>query len=122
MTSADSDACQLLTLILPQHTDALSDSDLATLIKLLRPVVSLWDILGVQLGVPQAEIQIIKAKPLLLAGAPLSFLQEMLYIWLQRKPPEHDWPTVRQLCDTLEGDVLEANIVAENVKASFSSE
>ncbi len=74
--------------------------------RLLRPVAAEWELLGVQVGVAPNELRIIKSKPLLLATAPLSFLQETLYVWLQQRPPERSWPTVRVLCDALKSELM----------------
>ena len=67
------------------------------------------------------ELQIIMAKPMLMATAPLSYLQEILYIWLQQRPPEREWPTVRKLCDALDNDIVEATELAATVRAALTS-
>lgn len=90
--------------------------------ELLRPVAPKWNLLGLQLGIPMSEIQIIMAKPMLMTGAPLSYMQEALYIWLQQKPPDYPWPTISHLCKVLKSDVIDEDILASQVKEALPGE
>lgn len=99
--------------------DVLSVDHMGILMKLLRPVSPKWNLLGPQLGIPMTEIQIIMAKPMLIPGAPLSYMQEALYVWLQQKPPNYSLPTVSQLCAALRTDVIDEAILSEEINDYF---
>ncbi len=77
----------------------------------------------VQLGVSPGDLQTIKATPSNYATAPMSFLQDSLYLWLQQGPPNKYWPTVRELCDVLESEVIgEKCELAENIRTELLRE
>ena len=57
-----------------------------------------WSSIGSHLGFLQSELDIIKAKPLLLSEAPNSWLREMLAEWLQWAPGDSQGSRV---CATL---------------------
>ena len=90
--------------------------------EVLRPVAPKWNLLGLQLGIPMSEIQIVMAKPLLMSGAPLSYMQEALFIWLQQKPPDKPWPTISHLCTVLKTDVIDEDVLAAEVEKALVGE
>ena len=64
----------------------LSESDLPHLLGRLDEHASKWRDIGMHLGFRQTELDNIQAIPLLLTGAPKSFLRAMLSEWLQWAP------------------------------------
>ena len=84
--------------------DILTEEDLVSLMNLLRPVAHKWETLCVQLGVSMGDIKNIGANPMKFSGAPLTFLQDGLYVWLQNSPgPKR---SISALCDVLKGPVI----------------
>lgn len=75
-----------------------------------------WEILGVQLQFEYDEILNIRSKLALIPGAPLSYLQEMIGIWLNRQPPKYpSYPTLSMLIDALKCDAVAESNVAEKL-------
>ena len=66
----------------------------------LNPHASQWQAIGQHLGFLPEELNAIQAKPLLLAGAPKSHLNDMLASWLQWAPGDARGSTS---CATLSG-------------------
>ena len=64
----------------------LTESDLPALLSKLNSHASKWRDIGSQLGFLEGELATIEDKPLLLTGAPKSWLREMLSEWLQWAP------------------------------------
>lgn len=96
----------------PVNPEILTEKDLGTLIRLLRPVAIKWEAFCVQLGVPFTEVQLIRQSPILFSGAPVSFFQEALQLWLsQRKGC-----TISTLCAALRSDPVDANELAGQVE------
>ena len=67
----------------------LTECHLSVLINVLKSHAGKWMEIGVHLGFRQGDLQKFAANPLLLANAPLSFLQAMLSEWLQRAPRDN---------------------------------
>lgn len=59
---------------------------------------------------------------MLMSGAPLSYMQEALYIWLQQKPPDKSWPTISHLCKALKTDVIDEDVLAADVEKALVGE
>ena len=85
---------------------------------LLRPVAARWYVLCIQLGVSHGDLDNIAANPLKLAGAPLTFLQDGLYVWLQQDPPSKR--TISALCDVLRSPVMDENRLCREVAESLN--
>lgn len=82
----------------------------------LRPVAPKWQVFSVQLGVPASEVDVIAAKPLLLSGAPLTFLQDALKYWISESHPAC---TLNTLCDVLKSDLVNESALAVHLEAHF---
>ena len=103
--------------------DVLSERDLTFLMNALRALASRWLLLGQQLSISMAELSNISAKPMLLHGAPLTFLQEMLYVWLGSIPPSSgvEWPSMRALCVALRSEVINEAVLAVELEHQFAA-
>ena len=64
----------------------LTQPDHGKICEQLSPHASQWQAIGQHLGFLPEELSPIQAKPLLLAGAPKSYLSAMLASWLQWAP------------------------------------
>lgn len=80
---------------------------------LLRQVASKWEILCLQLGVPQGDLNNIASNPMRFSGAPLTFLQDALYSWLQGRD---DQRTISALCTALRSDVVDEEVLSHEVE------
>ena len=69
-----------------RSTDSYDDCDHPRLYEKLKEHSSKWKEVGTLLGFRPGELNNIEAKPLLLRGAPKSWLYEMLEEWLQWAP------------------------------------
>ena len=69
---------------------------------LLHGVCDKWYVIGLEIGFFPRELNQICSKPLLLAGAPTSFLTEILSQWIQWPTVNHPKkPTLGALCESL---------------------
>ena len=98
------------------NSDVLRKDDISFLMRELRPVAPKWQIFSVQLGVPASEVDVIAAKPLLLPGAPLTFLQDALTYWIRKSHPAC---TLNTLCDVLKSDLVNESTLAVHVEVHF---
>ena len=98
------------------NSDVFRKEDIGFLVKHLRPIAPKWQIFSVQLGVPTSEMNVIAAKPLLLSGAPLTFLQDALNYWISEAHPAC---TLNTLCDVLKSEVVGEGTLAVQVEAKF---
>ena len=98
------------------NSDVLRKEDIGFLMRELYPLAPKWQIFGVQLGVPTSELSIIAAKPLLISGAPLTFLQDALNYWICETHPAC---TVNSLCDVLKSEVMGEGTLAVQVEGKF---
>ena len=80
----------------------------------LHCIAPKWQIFCVQLGVPNGELNVIAAKPLLLAGAPVTFLQDALDYWICKAHP-----TLNILCEALKSKVVGESTLAVHFEAKF---
>ena len=78
-----------------------------------------WKSIAIYLGFTGSELKIIEAKPLLLSGAPTSWLNEMLSEWLQCAPGDGRGSTkiatLEGLRDALDKAGLGGNIIASKL-------
>ena len=79
----------------------LSEQDFARISAKLSPHSSRWRRIGEGLGFTPAELSNIEAAPLLLPGAPVSYLSAILSGWLQWAPGDargsRDYATLQSL-------------------------
>lgn len=90
----------------PHASDSkLTSRNHASLFKQLSQLAAKWDDIGRELGFKQGELDNIKDSPLLLSGAPLSWLGTMLSQWLEWAPGDsrgsRDFATLEGLKDAL---------------------
>ena len=69
-----------------ESVSRLNDQDLTWLCEKLGPCAYKWRLIAQGLGFTDHELCNIEAAPLLLTGAPYSYLQAMLSRWLQWAP------------------------------------
>lgn len=94
--------------------DVFRKDDVPFLIRELRDVAPRWQIFCSQLGVPISELNIIAAKPLLLSGAPVTYLQDALDHWISSERS-----TLGILCEALKTEVVGEDTLAAKVKTRF---
>jgi hypothetical protein len=98
------------------NLDVFRREDIGFLVKELYPIAPKWQVFSVQLGVPTSELNVIAAKPLLLSGAPLTFLQDALNYWICNTHPAC---TLNTLCDVLKSEVMGESMLAAQVETKF---
>ena len=95
----------------------LSDKDLVHLMQLLQNHSFKWNPIGLSLGFTQDELNTISGMIKLLAGAPGSYLQELLSQWVQWPTTDHpSHPTVRALCTALRSSLVGLGSLADEVE------
>ena len=94
--------------------DVFRKDDLPFLMRELHDVAPKWQIFCSQLGVPISELNIIAAKPLLLSGAPVTYLQYALDLWICSKQS-----TLGVLCEALRTEVVGEDTMAVKVERRF---
>ena len=94
--------------------DVFRKDDLPFLIRELHEIAPKWQIFCSQLGMPISELNIIAAKPLLLSGAPITYLQAALDRWICSK---HS--TLGELCVALRTEVVGEDTLAAKVETRF---
>ena len=86
-------------------TKRLTECDITALIGKLEPHAHQWRDIAMHLGFQQTELDNIQARPLLLQGAPQSWLRAMLSEWLQWAPNDSrgssSFATLQALKDAL---------------------
>ena len=100
-------------------TDELpvTDKQVAALLELIHTHSSKWDVIGAMLGFAPSEIQKIRSTPLLLAGAPTTYLTELLNQWVQWPTFSHPTkPTLRALCTSLRSSLVGLGSLADKVE------
>ena len=89
----------------------LTESHLRELLPKLRNHTGKWRDIGLHLGFQSGELDNIQARPLLLQGAPESWLGAMLTEWLQRSPNDcRGSSSIENLRLSLEKNSIRANI------------
>ena len=99
--------------------DAFKPADISSLVNDLATVAYKWEQIALQLGFEYDAVQNIKAKPSLFHGAPLSYLQEVLGLWLKRKPPTHEYPTKPSLINALQSKSTNELMLAKTLKEKY---
>ena len=98
------------------NLDIFRREDIGFLVRELHTIAPKWQIFSVQLGVPTSELNVIAAKPMLLPGAPVTFLQDALNYWIC---DTHPACTLNTLCDVLKSEVMGESTLAIQVEAKF---
>lgn len=89
------------------------------LMNLLRPVAFKWESLCLQLGISQGDLNNISCNPMKIAGAPLSFLQDALYSWMQQS--DDDRHTIAVLCEALRANAVGEEVLAGRVETELKA-
>ena len=100
--------------------DVLTEADLRTLVNLLDEVADRWHDLCLQLGVPNSTLRSIEARPLLLTGAPKTWLREGLSTWLESGASQQSC-TISALCDALRQPSLDEGVLADQVQLQLNN-
>ena len=102
--------------------EELSIWDLHGLLILLQCVAAKWRSIGLALGFLDRELHVIEIKPENVDGGPLHCFRDLLSRWLKWEPPNHTWPTVKDLARALRhpfvGEKRLANKLEEEYKIS----
>ena len=125
--SKDSDVCGPLSLnhcvwseepqSPPTSDRHLTESDIPQLMEKLAPHAANWWEIGTALGFLPYELKLIRASPLLMYGAPASFLGEMLSKWVQWSPEtvHAKYATIADLRQALRSQLVGLGAAAEAV-------
>ena len=95
----------------------LSAKDIVNLMRLLQSYSYKWNPIGLSLGFTPHELCTISCMVILLTGAPVSYLQELLSQWVQWPTEEHqNSPTLQALCAALQSPLVGLGSLAEEVE------
>ena len=98
-------------------TTILTERDVVNLLHLLQCYSFKWNEIGLSLGFITPELNTISKMPLLLVGAPTSYLQELLSQWVQWPTASHSTrPTLESLCGALRSSLVGLGSLADQVK------
>ena len=100
--------------------DAFKQTDISSLVNVLAPVAYKWEQLALQLGFEYDAVQNIKAKTSLIPGAPQSYLQDVLGLWLKHKPPTQEYPTKSSLIQALQSESMDEMVLAKAVQEKYN--
>ena len=85
--------------------------------RLLQSYSYKWNQIGLSLGFTQHELRTISNMVILLTGAPVSYLQELLSQWVQWPTTDHpNHPTLEALCTALSSSLVGLGSLAEEVE------
>ena len=94
-----------------------TEKDILNLLRLLQIYSFKWNEIGLSLGFVTPELTTISSMPLLLVGAPTSYLQELLSQWVQWPTASHSTrPTLESLCGALQSSIVGLGSLADKVK------
>ena len=79
----------------------LTEDDLFHLTDMLRPAAPKWLEIGGTLGIANSDLTIIENHPMLIPKGVPGYFREMLSTWLKWAPPNHSWPTIQDLVDSV---------------------
>ena len=101
----------------PTSDRHLTESDIPQLMEKLAPHAANWWEIGTALGFLPYELKLIRASPLLMYGAPASFLDEMLSKWVQWSPEtvHAKYATIADLRQALRSQLVGLGAAAEAV-------
>ena len=101
----------------------LSEGDFTGIMDILRPHSFKWKAIGQGLGFTSPELSTIEATPLLITGAPASFLSALLGGWMQWAPGDargsKDYATLQSLRTAVSKAGL--GVVAEQLLSLYST-
>ena len=87
---------------------------------LLHEVVTQWYEIGLELGLPDADLKIIQTN--ITPGKIHVNFREMLSLWLTWAPPTHSYPTIGALCKALRGPNVSNERLAARLEEWFKSQ
>ena len=97
-------------------TIIFTETDIINLLHLLQDYSFKWNEIGLSLGFVTPELTTISSMPLLLVGAPISYLQELLSQWVQWPTASHSIrPTLESLCAALQSSLVGLGSLADQV-------
>ena len=101
----------------PTSNRRLTESDIPQLMEKLAPHAAEWWEIGTALGFLPYELRLIRARPMLMYGAPASYLDEMLSKWVQWSPEtmHAKYATVVDLRQALRSQLVGLGALAETV-------
>ena len=95
----------------------LSERDIVKLLNLLQTYSYKWRDIGLTLGFLLSELNTISSMTKLFAGAPVSYLQEILFQWIQWPTADHPIrPTLETLCAALRSSLVGLGSLADKVE------
>ena len=101
----------------------LSERDIAELLNLLQIYSYKWCNIGLSLGFLPPELDTISSMSKLFAGAPASYLQEILSQWIQWPTANHPTrPTLETLCAALRSPLVGLGSLADKVEKEMKRE
>ena len=101
----------------PTNDRCLTESDIPQLMEKLAPHADKWWEIGTALKFLPYELRLIRASPLLMYGAPASFLDEMLSKWVQWSPEtmHAKYATIADLRQALRSQLVGLGALSETV-------
>lgn len=100
----------------------LTEKDLNVLNNLIHNHSSKWWDIGAALKFTHSELDLIRSQPLLLTGAPVSFMMQLLSQWVQWPTADHPTnPTLRLLCTALRSSSVGLGSLAEVVEKEMKA-
>ena len=127
---SDSDWCLFLFAVLSADPEPeeqiLTEKDLNVLMNLMHNYSDKWQDIGLALGFALSELNVIGNTPSLFATAPVSYLRQLLYQWMQWPTNDHSIkPTLEALCTALRSSSVGLGClsvtVEEEIKKSKTS-
>ena len=95
----------------------LNERDVITIIKLIHHHGDKWKFIGAELGFLPSELRQIEAAPLLMLNAPLSYLQELLSLWIEWPTEDHPHlPTLKALITALRSSLVGLGRLADELE------
>lgn len=95
----------------------LNERDVITIIKLIHHHGDKWKFIGAELGFLPSELRQIEAAPLLMLNAPLSYLQELLSLWIEWPTEDHPHlPTLKALITALQSSLVGLGRLADELE------
>ena len=83
----------------------------------MKAAAAEWKTIGDALGFLDSDLTLIQRSPMLIPEGPIGYFKEMLSQWLKWAPPNHPWPTLEALENTLKSSGQES--LALQLRHSF---
>lgn len=108
---------------IPSPSTRLSESDIQGLVELLAEHAHKWEMIGSALGFTSGALKNIGAKQHLFINAPLSYLREMLEMWVQWTAESNGkYATLQDLVNVMKTKTVGLSVAAEEIEKKFSSD